>query len=215
MAFLETPQFDVDISYGSSGGPKFKTFVFESQSGIEQRNVNWSIARAEYNVSHGIRDKADMDTLIAFFYAVNGRADGFRFKDWADYESAANPGDTVSGTVDGTTGSDGNATFLLQKTYTSGANSYVRRIFKPVSGTVVVYRDSVLESASNYTLDTTVGSVVFDAPNIPLAGEVISAVFEFDVAARFDTDHMSVAHDAYLTESWGSIPVVELILEEA
>jgi uncharacterized protein (TIGR02217 family) len=38
-------------------------------SGYESRNENWALARAEYDISTGIKTKADMDAVIAFFYA--------------------------------------------------------------------------------------------------------------------------------------------------
>ena len=50
MAFIET-QFPTDISYGSSGGPEYATDVVISQSGAEQRNVNWTQARARFTVA--------------------------------------------------------------------------------------------------------------------------------------------------------------------
>ena len=84
--FIETPRFPENISYGSSGGPGFSTFVFEGHSGVEQRAIQWSRARAKYNASMGIRDKSDMDDVRAFFYNTRGKALGFRFKDWGDYQ---------------------------------------------------------------------------------------------------------------------------------
>jgi uncharacterized protein (TIGR02217 family) len=51
------------------GGPKFSTNVIILSSGYESRNQNWALARAEYDISTGIKTKADMDAVIAFFYA--------------------------------------------------------------------------------------------------------------------------------------------------
>lgn len=90
MGFVET-QFPTDISYGSSGGPEYATDIVVSQNGHEQRNINWSEARARYNVAHGVKTKAQLDTLIAFFRARKGRAYGFRFKDWTDYKVIDQP----------------------------------------------------------------------------------------------------------------------------
>lgn len=207
-SFIETPRFPENISYGSSGGPGFKTFIFEGHSGIEQRNIAWSRARGHWNVAHGVRDKSDMDALRAFFYNAAGRALGFRFKDWGDYELDQE----AIGTGDGS-----NPTFPITKTYSAG-NPYVRRIFKPVSGTLVVRVNSVVQTegagASKYQVDYTTGIITFGASAIPAIGHVVDVTGEFDVPVRFDTDQMSAAHDGFLVESWANIPIVELLLEE-
>ena len=51
MAFIEV-RFPTDIAYGSAGGPEYSTDIVITQGGYEQRNVNWSQARARYNVAH-------------------------------------------------------------------------------------------------------------------------------------------------------------------
>ena len=84
-SFIETPRFPENVSYGASGGPAFKTDVVIVNSGFEQRNQVWAKARASYDVSHAAREKTLMETLVAFFRSVRGRAIGFRFKDWQDF----------------------------------------------------------------------------------------------------------------------------------
>lgn len=78
--------FPVDISYGSSGGPKWKTSVWMADSGYEARVIDWKDTRAEYDISMGIQTQQQMDALTTFFYGRRGRAYGFRFKDWNDYQ---------------------------------------------------------------------------------------------------------------------------------
>jgi uncharacterized protein (TIGR02217 family) len=196
MAFVEV-QFPTDISYGSAGGPEYATDVVASASGYEQRNINWSEARARYNVAHGVKTKAQLDTLIAFFRARKGRAIGFRFKDWTDYQATE-----TLGTGDGV-----RTQFQLIKTYSSGAVSETRTIRKPVAGTVQVFKNAVLQ-ASGVSVDTTTGMVTF--ASAPAAGQVISASFQFDVPVRFDTDKLSASLDAYGIHSWLDIPLVEI-----
>lgn len=196
MAFVEV-QFPTDISYGSAGGPEYATDVVASASGYEQRNINWSEARARYNVAHGVKTKAQLDTLIAFFRARKGRAIGFRFKDWTDYQATETLG-----------AGDGVRTqFQLIKTYSSGAVSETRTIRKPVAGTVQVFKNAVLQ-ASGVSVDTTTGLVTF--ASAPAVGQVISASFQFDVPVRFDTDKLSASLDAYGIHSWLDIPLVEV-----
>ena len=68
MAFLETPRFPDDISYGSQGGPGYNTSIIQIKSGAESRNVNWSIARYEYDVSYGVQTMDNLEELIEYFH---------------------------------------------------------------------------------------------------------------------------------------------------
>lgn len=201
-SFMESPRFPDNISYGSGGGPSFKTKIFESASGFEQRNVLWDEARAKYNVTQGIRSKEDMDTVLAFFYAVRGRATGFRFKDWADYQLVNEQIATGNSTL---------TAFNLTKVYAAGATSYTRRIYKPVSGTMVVTVNSNSQvEGTDYTVNYATGVITFTVP--PATGHPIRVTCEFDVPARFDTDDINITHEDWQTESWSSIDIVELRL---
>lgn len=151
MAFVEVA-FPSDIAYGSSGGPEYSTDIVITHGGYEQRNINWAQARAKYNVAHGIKTQAQLDALIAFFRTRKGRADGFRFKDWSDYKATAQ----IIGTGNGS-----NKIFYLVKTYTSGSITETRSITKPVTGTLAVYVNSVLQAGSAYALDSTAGKITF------------------------------------------------------
>ena len=176
----------------------FLTDVVATVSGYEQRNSKWSQSRAKYNVASGVKTETQWQALIAFFRARRGKAVGFRFKDWSDY-SAENAG---IGTGDGVT-----VDFQLVKLYSSGSVAVSRDITKPVTGTVKIYVDAVLQ-ASGVTVDTTTGIVSFTTA--PLVSEVISADFEFDVPVRFDTDEMSISMDSFDAGNWSSIPLIEV-----
>lgn len=197
MAFHDV-RFPEDISYGSSGGPQYDTDIVVTQGGHEQRNINWSVARARYNVAHGVKTQAQLDVLIAFFRARKGRAHSFRFKDWTDYEAAGE----VIGTGDGST-----SVFQLTKTYSSGEESEVRTISRPVAASVAVYVNDVLQT-SGVSVDGATGEVTF--VSAPASGAVIRADFAFDVPVRFDTDRLSASLDAYGVRSWRDIALIEV-----
>jgi uncharacterized protein (TIGR02217 family) len=198
MAFVEV-RFPDDIAFGSSGGPEYSTDVVITQSGHEQRNVNWSQARAHYNVAHGVKTQQQLGELIAFFRARKGRAVGFRFKDWADYQAESEYIGTGNGTK---------TLFQLQKNYSSGEVSEARIIYKPVQSSVVLYANDGIISPSAYTVNYLEGTVQFVVA--PVAGVVLTADFEFDVPVRFDTDRLSASLDAYGVNSWTNIPLVEV-----
>ncbi|MFM9889781.1 MAG: DUF2460 domain-containing protein [Rickettsiales bacterium] len=197
MGFVEI-QFPADISYGSAGGPEYATDVVASQSGFEQRNVVWAQARARYNVAHGVKTKAQLDTLIAFFRARKGRAYGFRFKDWTDYQASAETLGTGNGILN---------QFQLVKRYVSGGVSEPRTIKKPVGGSVQVFVNGTLQTVG-VSVDTTTGIVSFAVA--PVSGAVITASYQFDVPVRFDTDRLSATLEAYGVHAWNEIPLVEV-----
>lgn len=197
MAFVEV-QFPADISYGSSGGPEYVTDIVASSNGFEQRNVSWEQARARYNVAHGVKTKTQLDTLIAFFRARKGKAHGFRFKDWTDYQATAEALGTGNGVQ---------TQFQLVKRYVSGMVTELRSIKKPVSGTVQVYKAGVLQ-ASGLSVDAATGLVTFMVA--PPVGQAVTASFQFDVPVRFDTDRLAASLDAYGIHSWLDIPLVEV-----
>lgn len=197
MTFAEI-RFPEDISYGSSGGPGFSTSIVVTEGGNEKRNARWQQARARYNVAHGVKTKAQLEALIAFFRARKGRAYGFRFKDWSDFEGLGQ----ILGTGDGS-----RKDFQLVKTYTSGSASDTRIIRKPVAGSVKIYVNALLLS-SGVSVNTATGMVSFTTA--PASGTLISADFEFDVPVRFDTDTLSASLEAYGVHSWLDIPLVEV-----
>lgn len=198
MAFVEVA-FPSDIAYGSSGGPEYSTDIVITHGGYEQRNINWSQARAKYNVAHGVKTQAQLDTLISFFRTRKGRADGFRFKDWSDYKAIAQ----IIGTGNGT-----NRIFQLVKTYSSGSIIETRTVTKPIASSLSIYVASVLQAGANYALDSTTGKITF--VTAPANTAVITADFEFDVPVRFDTDRLSATLDAYGVNSWSDIPLLEI-----
>ncbi|MHA2069334.1 MAG: DUF2460 domain-containing protein, partial [Candidatus Thorarchaeota archaeon] len=157
MAFHDVRLPD-DVEKGSSGGPEFLTIIDPRATGFEKRNIQWSQARAKYDVGYAIQNKADFNAVRDFFFARFGRAHSFRFKDWGDFEMARQIiGQTDTSTTD----------FQIFKRYTSGALDYDRTIQKTVDGTVSVWVNNVAitegAGGSQYTLDDLTGIVVLGA----------------------------------------------------
>lgn len=193
-------RFPEDISYGSSGGPGFKTTVIELASGHEQRNIDWSLAKARYDASYGVKTRAQMEDVLDFFYARRGKAYGFRFKDWMDFQIAAQ---TI-----GTIASNGVSQFQTFKRYEAGtAYSYDRPILKLVPGSVLLWTDGTPLDPTGL-VDTETG--IINIANFALRNKVLTMTAEFDVPVRFDTDEIKITHDDYELMSWPSIPLVEL-----
>ena len=147
--------------------------------------------------------------VVAFFEARNGRLHGFRYKDWADYKSAL-PSQAITATDQQIgTGTGSQQTFQLAKRYTSGAQTWVRTIAKPVAGAVRVALGMV-EQMSGWTVDTTTGVVTFTIA--PATGVIVRAGFEFDVPVRFDTDTIQTSVASFHACDVPSVPVAEVRL---
>ena len=198
MTGFHDVRFPPEIAYGASGGPEYQTAVVATFAGFERRNIDWSRARGRWNVGTGIRQRDHVAEVIAFFRARFGRAYGFRFKDWSDFE-AAEP--QLLGVGDGET-----AAFQLLKLYGAEPHRVDRRITRPVEGSVVVYLDGL--EASGWSVDHATGVVSFGSA--PADGVEVSATFEFDVPVRFDTDVMDVSIETFEMGQWSQIPLVEL-----
>lgn len=210
MAFHEV-RFPANLSFGSVGGPERRTEVVALTNGFEERNTPWAEARRRYDAGVSLRSLDDIGELIAFFEARQGQLHGFRWKDWADYKScrpsaAVGYEDQLIGIGDGV-----RTAFQLTKTYASGPTEQVRRIVKPVQGTVRVgLQGDEVRAGVHFDMDWTTGIVTFATP--PALGERVTAGFEFDVPVRFDTDRIQVSVASFQAGDVPSVPVVEVRL---
>lgn len=185
MAFHDV-RLPINIEKGVKGGPGFNTTILELSSGFEKRNINWARTRGRWDVSYGIDSKEDNEAVLAFFYARQGRAHSFRFKDWTDFEIGVDATDTAQfiATADGVL-----VDFQITRRYVSGAFTFAREVTRLVAGTTRVFVDAV-EQMSGVNVDDNTGVVNFDVA--PADMEVISVICEFDVPVRFDSDQLDL-----------------------
>lgn len=201
VAFREV-QFPVSYAQGTSGGPTYSTRVITVSGGDEIRIQNWEDAKLEYQIGY-TANPTDMKAIISFFRAVAiGKTYGWRYKDWSDYECTL---DVLVTPASGTT-------LKLQKTYSFGGFSIIRRINKPCNnGTFKLYHNTVLQT-SGYTVDYTTGIVT-------VASGATTGVWawsgEFDVPMRFDVDQLPYVQENVGKRTISSIPIVELFIEDA
>lgn len=210
MAFHEV-RFPANLSFGSVGGPERRTEIVSLTNGFEERNTPWAESRRRYDAGVSLRSLDDIAELIAFFEARQGQLHAFRWKDWADYKgcsASAEIGfeDQLIGVGDGVERS-----FQLTKTYRSGPSAQVRRISKPVEGTVRAgLQGDELQAGVHFDVDWTTGLVTFATP--PAVGEQVTAGFEFDVPVRFDTDKIQVSVASFQAGDVPHVPVLEVRL---
>lgn len=174
--FVET-RLDPRVSAGAMGGPEWSTTVTTMTGGQEYPNQEWTYPRHKYDLANALTTAERFERVAAAFYACRGRATGFRFKDWADYQlTQANSALTlISGSV-----------YQINRAYAFGATTLLRPIYKPVASTIVVYRtrSGVITTASA-TVDGTTGQATISGH---VAGDTYTCTGEFDVPVRFDTD---------------------------
>lgn len=195
MAFHDV-RLPEQVEQGATGGPSFYTTINPMVSGNEQRNINWSDARADWELSYGIQDYDDFDEVRQFFYARRGQAHSFRFKDWGDYKLIAE----VIAAGDGST-----VQFQVTKTYEdSGPSPYVRKITRPVSTTLIAFVNGVQTSCTLNPL----GIIVF--ATAPANGAVIAVSCEFDVPVRFNVDKFALQLSTPEAAAIGSLPIIEV-----
>ena len=181
-------------------------------SGHERRNIAWSIVRGKWDIGYGVKKKSDMQAIIDRFYTAEGRAHGWRFKDWGDFEI----GDTLIpasrqsiGATDGV-----RTTFQTFKRYTSGSIDYDREIKKIVAATARLWANDVEKTegagADEWALDDTTGIFTVGATIAALSGPLIEVILEFDVPVRFDVDQLEVSHYTADLVSIPRIPIIEI-----
>jgi uncharacterized protein (TIGR02217 family) len=199
-------RFPLDVALGSRGGPERKTDVVTLASGREQRNGRWQHSRRRYNAGYGVKSRADMAAVLAFFEERRGRLHGFLWRDGLDYSS----GGAVPTALDQSIGTGDGATTVFQLTKRYGANfdPYFRPITRPVSGSVKV-AVAGSEVMSGWAVDGATGVVTFGVA--PANGAAVTAGFLFDVPVRFDTDRLDVELTSFDGAEVPSIPLVEIL----
>ena len=198
MSFDEV-RLPTKIEFGARGGPRFRTEVVVLGSGHEQRNAEWSASRARWDIAPGIQSAADLDAIIAFWYARQGRLRGFRFKDHTDFAAT---GQVLIAEVAG-----GETSAQLVRNYASGSGTYTRDITKPVAGSVQLYLDGTPLASS---VNTATGVVSFSALPAASPQVALTADFEFDAPVRFDTDTLEIRQVTHARDAVEALPIVEI-----
>lgn len=193
-------RFPEDVSWGSQGGPVFKTQVFTSHRGHEKRNIDWSQPMMEFNVAYGIKQDSHILSVMNFFNARQGRLFGFRYKNWADYRAS---GEVARGDGD-------NRRLPLYKKYSTPSGEFMcRRLWKIVRGSVrgVVVGGTPSVEGAGFHIDYDSGEIILNS-NLADGDVVTVENLEFDEPVRFDEDSLDNVIDAYNNNSLSKLSLV-------
>ena len=204
MAF-HAVRFPLDVALGARGGPERATDIVTLASGREERNSRWAHARRRYNAGYGVKSRADMLAVLAFFEERRGRFHSFLWRDGLDFSSN---GTAVPTELDQAIGvGDGvKVSFSLTKRYGANFDPYLRPITRPVVGSVVV----AVAGTSLATAGFSVGGGVVTLDVAPALGAAVTAGFLFDVPVRFDTDRLDVELTSFDAAEVPAIPLIEV-----
>lgn len=182
MAFDANCPFPVELASLSAKTVWSDTVVILA-SGSEQRNLNWNDGRRRYDAATA--QTLTLSTLLSIerhFNARRARTRSFALRDRLAYRATT---ETI-GTGDG-------ATTTFQATVASGdaGNAYGREVYLLESGTVSVFDNGtpVVEGsgAGKFTVPYSGATAgLFTFGTAPVAGHVLTASFDYWIAARYD-----------------------------
>jgi uncharacterized protein (TIGR02217 family) len=197
MSFAEV-RIPLGVNYGVVGGPNWSTTAIVTGDGKEQRISNWSEPLHTYSFSRGDRNplnEAEKNQILNFFNQRRGREIGFRYRDWADWQTGRQALGVSNGSM---------TVFQLLKLYNWGNSYWFRPIEKPVIGSVRVWLDDS-ELFANWQLDPTDGRIIFGSP--VAAGVQVWASCDFDIPVRLKNDRLETR---YLARGAYELSTVEL-----
>lgn len=211
---LNNPSDGGIIDYSAiSGGPEASTTVVTNPfSGASQRNVNRLDRLRRYTVNTALLTQQQLNDLREFWECRDAMARAFLMRDMADFWASRNgsPVQPIGTPILFGAGDGAEVNFGLYKTYSSGGVTRTRRIIKPATGTVSIYKNDVLQTlTTHYTIDYTTGIVTF--VSAPANGHTLKWTGRFYVPVRFESDQFSAEMaDALTGLSYQGLEMLEV-----
>lgn len=209
MEFVDTP-FPDRIAFQAKAEPMWQTTLTALLSGFEATNQEWSQLRHSYDAGLAVRVASDYLLVKAHFNKMRGKAKSFPFFDPIDHTVAQ-----LAGLLVAEQGSPNDLHMLYQ--YGTGTGAYQRRISRPKTGTIAVYRTRSAVTSSitgSATIDYTTGIVSVTGH---VAGDTYGWSGDFYVPCRYDIDRLpgvivnkEAGSDGELYVECDSIPIVEV-----
>ena len=203
MNFLEA-RMDVRVTKGVASIPTVpgRTKAY-THTGKLSQNYTAALPVHKYEAIHGLKSLEDYQSVLDLWYVVSFTPyKGFRFKDWRDFRLTQ-----TNSRLTLITGS----TWQINRLHAYGPAEFLRPIYKPVAGTVVVKRTrSAVVSTASATVDSTTGIATISGH---VGGDTYTCEGEFDMPVTFSDDEWRAelqGNTAKLFAVSGSIALEEL-----
>lgn len=201
--------FPIKIARGAIGGPMRNTQIFTNNNGREERNLIYKNSRRKWLIASSGMAIDDLQQIINFFEARNGRAFAFRFRDPIDNKScsvsmAISPFDQEIAIGNGQ-----NTNFQLVKNYGDVKNKFIRKIELPIFETVKIAINHQEITNQEFSVNYQTGQIVFNIA--PPNNSIISAGFGFDNKVRFDIDFLELSLDSNITGRINDVELIEVL----
>lgn len=170
------------------GGPVASTSVVRNPfSGTSQRNVNRLDRLRRYTIDTALLTQQEFNNLIEFWECRDAMARAFLMRDMRDFWASrdGSPRTPIATPMLFGTGDGATVYFGLYKTYSSGGVTRTRRIIKPISGTVTIYKNDVAMT-TGYSIDYATGIVSIGIA--PALNDTLKWTGRFYVPVRFESD---------------------------
>jgi len=183
---------------GIKGGSGYNTNIVTVNSGIESRNKNWENSRGKWQYGERKVSSTELHYLEGFFRNRNGRFQGFRLRDYANYQATNEPLTEFGIVSQGILLPVGTSTTIAQMykklwdASTELSDTFeLRKISKPVIGTVpdVYKNDSLLTHIADWEINQGTGQITFTSSFS--VDDVLTWTGQFDTPVRFDADEFS------------------------
>lgn len=209
MEFVDTP-FPECIAFQAKAEAMWQTTLTTVLSGFESTNQNWAQTRHAYDAGLAVRVASDYLLVKTHFHLMRGRAKAFPFTDPIDHTVVQ-----AAGVLVAEAGSPNDLHMFYQ--YGTGSGAYQRRITRPKTGTVKVYRTRAAvttDITGSATISYTTGIVAVTGH---VAGDTYAWSGDFFVPCRYDIDRLpgvivnkQPGPNGELFVDCDSIPIVEI-----
>lgn len=163
----------------------WSTTVIELGGGAEQRNINWSAIRREYDALTGIVSQATFDSVFAHFNARHAQGYSFPLLDRSFYQVTVPAQFAVADGV--------NTDYQLNFNIGDSIRPTPYYIYLPITGTVTIFDAGVQKTeTTHWTLPyngATGGLVHFTY--LPTTGHSLTAAFQYYIPVRYNMDSMN------------------------
>lgn len=194
-------------SYGYSRRAMYETTVVRASNGFTERNSRWQYPLHVFGLPINNRKQSELETILNYFHAAGGSGNTFDFLDKTEDRSCAISQTPAQDDQTLGTAIASQTDFQLIKNYTIGVVVQSRKIIRPIESSILVEKDTVLQTVTtDYTVEAN-GIIRFVTPMT--GGEVVKAGFMFYVPVAFADDEADITIHNYSGAYVGNL-VIEL-----